>query len=513
MAHDHHHESQVLCPACEFEPFTRNAYWTGKLMLARDFVDEQRYVVEKLRHHNQHLHGWGVVCGLKVVAHDKDSCRDRFVCVEPGTAVDCCGNDIVLRDKDCLDLWAVPEIKALKDKGDKTSVHELQICIRYRECQTEDIPVLYDECGCDDSRCAPNRILESYELGVIFDPQPGTPPPPLAQCADLWLTSIDGCPHCDMPDCIVLATIKGYHFGDKIVDAAAGATYPITDPDVIDNRSDRHLLPSVQMLKAVIDCILGQPSGGGGVGPTGPTGPTGPAGPTGPTGPTGATGVGSTGSTGPTGATGVGLTGPTGPTGAGLEDDLTHIVRLSWAHATPTPLAAIHMANGQTRRGFVIEFTKPVQLKGVDADHVFQVLIEHDHRENLALLLGCRCPIRGDVIPVKNLKPAVGVITDADETAGLTSQAIAFVLPSEVPDTSPVSALLNGRWPDGRPVDAWAVLRCDFVVDVKQKAVDGEFARAEFFTGDGPPLAPPGNPKTKLGLQGGLFESWFTVQA
>ncbi len=41
-------------------------------MLARDFVDEQRYVIEKLRHHNQKLHGAGVVCGLKVVQHEKD---------------------------------------------------------------------------------------------------------------------------------------------------------------------------------------------------------------------------------------------------------------------------------------------------------------------------------------------------------------------------------------------------------------------------------------------------------
>src|SRR5262249_53620056 len=34
--------------------------------------------------------------------------------------------------------------------------------------------VLYDECGCDDTRCAPNRILESYDVDVIVDP----PPPP-----------------------------------------------------------------------------------------------------------------------------------------------------------------------------------------------------------------------------------------------------------------------------------------------------------------------------------------------
>jgi hypothetical protein len=179
MAHHHVVDAETGCPSCDLHSFTRNAYWTGKLMLARDFVDEQHYVVEKLRHHNQHLHGTGVVCGLKVVQHETPACRDRFVCVEPGTAIDCCGRDIVLWDRDCLDLWALPEIKRLREANnterragaERAEGPVLQIRIRYRECPTEDIPVLYDECGCDDSRCAPNRILESYELGVLLIPK------------------------------------------------------------------------------------------------------------------------------------------------------------------------------------------------------------------------------------------------------------------------------------------------------------------------------------------------------
>ncbi|HEV2680834.1 MAG TPA: hypothetical protein VGV14_10080, partial [Rhodanobacter sp.] len=162
MASDPIEATQAKCPACDYEPFSRNAYWTGKLMLARDFIDEQHYVVEKMRHHNQYLHGEGVVCGLKVTQHDKASCRSHYVYVEPGTAVDCCGRDIVVTDRDILDILAQPAVIAIKD----TKPHTLQICIRYRECPNEDIPVLYDDCGCDDTRCAPNRILESYELGV-----------------------------------------------------------------------------------------------------------------------------------------------------------------------------------------------------------------------------------------------------------------------------------------------------------------------------------------------------------
>ena len=53
MPHDHHEGYGRVgpCPACDLGPFTRNAYWTGKLLLARDFVDEQRYFAEKLRHY------------------------------------------------------------------------------------------------------------------------------------------------------------------------------------------------------------------------------------------------------------------------------------------------------------------------------------------------------------------------------------------------------------------------------------------------------------------------------
>ena len=58
----------------------------------------------------------------------------------------------------------------------------------------------------------------------------------------------------------------------------------------------------------------------------------------------------------------------------------------------------------------------------------------------------------------------------------------------------------------GKVSDLWILLRGDFVLDSKGKAVDAEFARAELPTGD--------HPKSSVfGIQGGLFESWFTVKA
>src|SRR6185295_12750581 len=104
---------------------------------------------------------------------------------EPGTAIDCCGHEIIVRDElrgvlqdqsgkllhgVLFNFAQSPEVQALQ-KANDTQPHTLQICLRYKECGTEEIPVLYDECGCDETKCAPNRILESYDIDVLVDPK------------------------------------------------------------------------------------------------------------------------------------------------------------------------------------------------------------------------------------------------------------------------------------------------------------------------------------------------------
>jgi len=107
------HGRDCGCGTCTIAPFTRNNYFTGKLLLERDFTDEQQYVRDKGRHHNQRLHGTGVVCGLELVQHPSADCRDRFVRLEPGTALDCCGNEILVVDAEDLELAAFPAVMEL----------------------------------------------------------------------------------------------------------------------------------------------------------------------------------------------------------------------------------------------------------------------------------------------------------------------------------------------------------------------------------------------------------------
>jgi hypothetical protein len=499
MACTQHTHTAAGCPDCAFVPFTRNHFFTGKLLVERDFCDEQRYYIDKLRHHHQRLHGWGVVCGLKVVPHDTPACRTRFVCVTPGTAIDCCGHEILLLERDCIDLEQVPALEALRRAND-TAAHTLQICVTYRECPSEPIPVLYDECGCDDNRCAPNRVLESYDLHVLVDP-PTPPAPPAQPCEDLWWNHLDGCPSCDTPNCVVLATIANYHLGD------------VLDDTRIDNKTGRTLLPSVQTLAELIECM--QQQGGGGTGPQGPVGPQGPAGqpgpagaqgPVGPQGPQGPQGSqGPQGEQGPQGVPGAqgqqgpaGATGPAGPAGPGLEAGLTRIIALSWRHRQPSDLVTVTGPNVDTSgRGLVIAFSGAVQWDTVNDINVFEALARETlFQDEPRAPMICRCALVGRLVPV-DAAIAGDLVTAANEIvpAGGLVKAVALTLPKET-----YEQLRRG---DGE--ELFVRMRGDFVLDENKRAIDAEFVRAELPTGDRPNSSP-------FGIQGGQFESWFRVR-
>jgi hypothetical protein len=159
----YHANPAICCDDCKPLALTRNHYFTGKLLVERDFTDEQRYFREKIRLHHQRLHGTGIVCGLEITEHPNANCQDHLVILRPGSAIDCCGHDILVTEQEIIDITTAPEIQALLQSKD-TGTHELEFCLKWRECLIEEVPVLYDECGCDDTLCAPNRILESFAL-------------------------------------------------------------------------------------------------------------------------------------------------------------------------------------------------------------------------------------------------------------------------------------------------------------------------------------------------------------
>lgn len=811
-ATEHHHSasegigSSITCPTCEIAPFARNNYFTGKLLLERDFTDEQRYHIDKLRLHNQRLHGFGVVCGLQVVADTNPACRDRYVTVLPGLAIDCCGHEILVREEVRVDITRLASYAALTAAGAPAG-RPLQLCIRYRECGTETVPVLYDDCAWDNDRCAPNRILESYDfdllgpddepigpghdhvvslglvrtiridratrlashgpsdrLYVATRPVPGTKsagdlfqltlgsetilssadlegevadidvspdggrvyvlrgddasppwawidvydaaaidePPvdsvnldielgdhaelavtasglvfalanqtvialdaslapvdrikiaggrclaagitdelvyvgadagvvvsvdgavqPLAptavitlagapavldiavipgqggvasaddlvaltdaaglvlvsagaevgtasvhatasrlgaavdgrrgvvagsagvqivnlvqlrsgtagvrapfavgggivdgdgdvlvaadlvyvaypggapapggvavlglvgtlDCDDLLWKSMQECPSCDDPGCIVLATMLGYDAGDRLVDkgtAAVGSTEV-----EIDNRLGRPLLPSTQTLAELVECLLARPVPQGGTGHDGIDGVDGQDG-----------NDGTDGTDGVDGTDGIdGQDGQNGRDGEGLEAGLVRIQAISWLHRGGSPVIDIDDGNGNIRQGFAIGFEG--EVRSADLDHnIFRVRVDHTDEKDREIGLICRCDLRGDVVPIDPVYDGDRIASGKELTSESFTRAIAFILRKGL-----FEFLLDRGF-----VDTLIELHGDFVLDTEDKprAIDAEFVRAEFLTGDRPA-------GSDFGVQGGLFESWFTL--
>src|SRR5262245_14017730 len=186
MANCNGTRTKAGCVECDIPQLARNNYFTGKLLVERDFTDEQRYFMGKQRRHNQRLHGWGTVCGLKVKQHPSPECQKQYVLIEPGMAIDCCGREILVAHEEYFDFKTRLMDNWEKQFGPGTQPPStpplyLRFCVRYRECPTAAVPALFDDCSCGDSECRPNRILETYDFDVLIGPPPAPHDPLSAQ--------------------------------------------------------------------------------------------------------------------------------------------------------------------------------------------------------------------------------------------------------------------------------------------------------------------------------------------
>jgi DNA-binding beta-propeller fold protein YncE len=155
------------CNDCDLETTERLNYFTGQFLTERDFRAEQEYQIGKHRQHNRYLHGYGTVCGLKIVQHPNPDCQDRFVILEPGLALDCCGREIVVKEKvyiDLVKLFAAQNIDLNSISPEERNHLLFSLC--YEECKTEFVPALYSECGCDEFGCDANRIVEGFGINL-----------------------------------------------------------------------------------------------------------------------------------------------------------------------------------------------------------------------------------------------------------------------------------------------------------------------------------------------------------
>jgi len=218
-------ETYATCAAVP--QFDRLRYFYGQMLHARDLQLEQAYFREKLKLHNRCLHGWGVVCGLEVTPAPPDpDCvpvtdteygvirteidakkqalveaadeearkklraeieerRRKLTALGPpsncmpkdertkvqiacGLAIDCEGNEIVVRQPLLVDLWSAlsADDRALLTSGGAT---DLYVGLCYRECPIDPVrPVVADTCGAT-SDCDYGKLRDSVSLVVTTD--------------------------------------------------------------------------------------------------------------------------------------------------------------------------------------------------------------------------------------------------------------------------------------------------------------------------------------------------------
>lgn len=185
----------------------RPRYYARQLVTPDDMTLEQDYFRAKLRRHNRFLHGWGVVCGARVVpaqqawkvivksgyilgpygdeiSIEKDQCVDvRTKCVtgEPHPPMDDCG---------CTEAMPTPPPGAT-----------LFVAIRYVEHKTRLLRVPLGGCGCETSACEFSRYRDGYEICVLDHcPDSHKTPPPIG-----FTGPPPACPECPTEPWVVLS--------------------------------------------------------------------------------------------------------------------------------------------------------------------------------------------------------------------------------------------------------------------------------------------------------------------
>lgn len=126
----------------DFNKFIRPRFFEGMLLTADDFQTQQEYHRNKLRMHNRCFHGCRVACGLEV------NLRRNTVYIDPGMALDCNGNEIVLSEPVKIPL---PSRKK-----------RFFLTISYSEIEKVPVPVFSS--GSDSNAAEPSRIQESFKL-------------------------------------------------------------------------------------------------------------------------------------------------------------------------------------------------------------------------------------------------------------------------------------------------------------------------------------------------------------
>ncbi|MEZ5351532.1 MAG: hypothetical protein R2762_02765 [Bryobacteraceae bacterium] len=196
----------------------RPRFFPRQLVTPDDLTLGQDYFRNKIRRINRYLHGWGVVCGTRVV--NPKTPQPWKVVIQTGYILGPYGDEIVIDRDICFDLRVrcmeaaagdactevadplCPDQTISTRRGEKP----YYIAVRYKDMAARPVRVQPAGCGCDDSQCEYSRWRDGYEICVLDEcPDAGAEPPDLDQISKQ--EGIPDCPPCPSVPWVVLAEV------------------------------------------------------------------------------------------------------------------------------------------------------------------------------------------------------------------------------------------------------------------------------------------------------------------
>ena len=166
-----------LDTCCELICFERPRYFCGHLLTDEDLSKEQRYVIEKHKLYHRALHGYGVVCGLRLTC---DHHCPGHILIDEGYAIDDCGHDLVvceprrfnvigwLREHGHLQEPAQPDPCETPEKEPECTIRQCwHVMICYTEEESDFTTPFVAGCRPKLTECEPTRVHESVRFELV----------------------------------------------------------------------------------------------------------------------------------------------------------------------------------------------------------------------------------------------------------------------------------------------------------------------------------------------------------
>jgi hypothetical protein len=213
------------CASGEGSGMERTRFFPRQLVTPDDLTQDQLYFRDKGLRHNRLLHGWGVVCGARVMAHATDPCR---VIVEAGYILGPYGHEIVIDHDVEVDLChegidgnAVSPCGALDPwcsdvRVSRPTGRPVYVAVKYAECEARPVRAHGHACGCEEAACEFSRIRDGFAIRVLNDlpsSYPSTMPQPNIDNTVRCAVNAQGqviaraCPPCPPEPWVVLADV------------------------------------------------------------------------------------------------------------------------------------------------------------------------------------------------------------------------------------------------------------------------------------------------------------------